>query len=123
MKKLLSLLCVLATSGTVMPMVVAAAPYQRKEIKLKNNINYKQTNNLEILKRNKRNDNYDNYIGQELYFMNNHSRDVAKINTFNRFNVKNVTIVEKDISRNDLKAGSVFFTTDNGVYLVRQQDD
>jgi hypothetical protein len=64
MKRLLSLLCVLATSGTVMPMIVAATPYQRKEIKLKNNINYQQTNNLETLKRNKRGVNDGNeFVG------------------------------------------------------------
>ncbi|WP_375315136.1 hypothetical protein [Spiroplasma endosymbiont of Tipula paludosa] len=44
MKKILSLLTLLTISGTTMPMVVAAAPHQ-------------QTNNLETLKRNKRQSN------------------------------------------------------------------
>jgi hypothetical protein len=68
MKKLLSLLCVLATSGTVMPLIVAVAPYQIKEIKLKNNINYQQTNNLEILKRNKRQN--DDEFEKSIYINN-----------------------------------------------------
>lgn len=56
MKKLISLLTVLTISGTAMPTVIAAAPYEKQETKLKNNeINFLQINNLEILNRNKRN--------------------------------------------------------------------
>ncbi|WP_342224453.1 ribosome-inactivating family protein [Spiroplasma endosymbiont of Asaphidion curtum] len=56
MKKLLSLLSLLTISSATMPMVVATAPYQKQETKLINNeINSLETNNLGILKRNKRN--------------------------------------------------------------------
>ncbi|WP_342256269.1 hypothetical protein [Spiroplasma endosymbiont of Poecilobothrus nobilitatus] len=65
MKKLLSLLSVLTISGTAVPTTIAASPYQKLENKLKNNdINYSQTNNLEVLNRNKRNtaEQETNYI-------------------------------------------------------------
>ncbi|PQM30012.1 hypothetical protein [Spiroplasma poulsonii] len=56
MKKLLSLLSVLTISGTAVPTTIAASPYQKEE-KLNNDINYSQTNNLENLSRNKRENN------------------------------------------------------------------
>ncbi|UZQ30874.1 MAG: ribosome-inactivating family protein [Spiroplasma phoeniceum] len=58
MKKLLSLLSVLTISGTDVPATIAASPYQKEETKLNNSdVNYSQKNNLEILKRNKRENN------------------------------------------------------------------
>ncbi|PWF94104.1 ankyrin repeat domain-containing protein [Spiroplasma poulsonii] len=60
MKKLLSLLSVLTISGTAVPTTIAANPYQKQE-KLNNNLNYQQTNNLEKLIRNKRNNEDKNY--------------------------------------------------------------
>ncbi|RUO85952.1 hypothetical protein [Spiroplasma endosymbiont of Megaselia nigra] len=54
MKKLLSLLSVLTISGTAVPTTIAASPYQKQK-NLNNEVNnYLQTNNLEILNRNKR---------------------------------------------------------------------
>ncbi|MFJ1522128.1 ribosome-inactivating family protein [Spiroplasma sp. ald] len=54
MKKLLSLLSVLTISGTAVPTVIAASPYQKEET-INSNINYSQTNNnVENLIRNKR---------------------------------------------------------------------
>ncbi len=68
MKKLLSLLSVLTISGTVVPTTIATSPYQKEENKLENsNINYYQTNNLEILNRNKR----DFYEKEQIEFFNN----------------------------------------------------
>ncbi len=52
MKKLLSLLSVLTISGTALQTTIAASPYQKEE-KINSDINLK-TNNLEILKRSKR---------------------------------------------------------------------
>ncbi|MBW3058583.1 hypothetical protein D6D54_08145 [Spiroplasma poulsonii] len=54
MKKLLSLLSVLTISGTAVPTTIAASSYQKEETIKNNDINYQQTNNLESLKRNKR---------------------------------------------------------------------
>ncbi|WP_374697032.1 hypothetical protein [Spiroplasma endosymbiont of Polydrusus formosus] len=54
MKKILSLLSVLTISGTAVPTTIAASPYQKEE-NIKNiDINYKKTNNLKNLNRNKR---------------------------------------------------------------------
>ncbi|MBW3059598.1 hypothetical protein D6D54_08330 [Spiroplasma poulsonii] len=54
MKKLLSLLSVLTISGTAVPTTIAAGPYQKEETIKNSDINYRQTNNLENLNRNKR---------------------------------------------------------------------
>ncbi|RUO86534.1 ribosome-inactivating family protein [Spiroplasma endosymbiont of Megaselia nigra] len=56
MKKLLSLLSVLTISGTSMPSVIAANPYQKEKSKLENIVDNKKinTNNLENLNRVKR---------------------------------------------------------------------
>ncbi|MFW4371235.1 MAG: hypothetical protein EHV01_004770 [Spiroplasma sp. hy2] len=53
MKKLLSLLSVLAISGSAVPTTIAASPYQKEET-INSDINYQQINNLEKLNRNKR---------------------------------------------------------------------
>ncbi|RUO86116.1 hypothetical protein [Spiroplasma endosymbiont of Megaselia nigra] len=53
MKKLLSLLSILTISGSAVPTTIAASPYQKEE-KLNSEISYSQTNNLENLKRSKR---------------------------------------------------------------------
>ncbi|WP_253301097.1 hypothetical protein [Spiroplasma endosymbiont of Phyllotreta cruciferae] len=57
MKKLLSLLSILTISGTTAPTTIAASSYQKEETIKNGNINYSQSNNLEILNRNKRNNN------------------------------------------------------------------
>jgi len=57
MKKLLSLLSVLTISGTAIPTTIAASPYQKNQ--LNSHINL-QTNNLENLKRNKREIDHEN---------------------------------------------------------------
>ncbi|MBW3059047.1 MAG: hypothetical protein CXB60_08365 [Spiroplasma poulsonii] len=54
MKKILSLLSVLTISGTAVPTTIAASPYQKEET-IKNNDIILQENNLESLKRNKKN--------------------------------------------------------------------
>ncbi|GAA6238900.1 MAG: hypothetical protein SPLM_10170 [Spiroplasma phoeniceum] len=54
MKKLLSLLSVLTIGGTAVPTTIAASPYQKQETIKNSDINYEQTNNLEILNREKR---------------------------------------------------------------------
>ncbi len=55
MKKLLSLLSVLTISGTAVPTTIAASPYQKQK-NLNSDIN-QRTNNLEILNREKRENN------------------------------------------------------------------
>ncbi|WP_419334266.1 C39 family peptidase [Spiroplasma endosymbiont of Sarcophaga variegata] len=56
MKKLLSLLSVLTISGTAVPTTIAVSPYE-KEKNINSDINYLQTNNLDTLNRNKRENN------------------------------------------------------------------
>ncbi|WP_425380914.1 ETX/MTX2 family pore-forming toxin [Spiroplasma endosymbiont of Polydrusus pterygomalis] len=58
----------------------------------------------------------------KVYFMNNYSRSVVQINTLSDYFVKDIGMVEKNIDSNNLRAGSVFFITDKGVYLVPQQN-
>ncbi|WP_425377625.1 hypothetical protein [Spiroplasma endosymbiont of Polydrusus pterygomalis] len=71
MKKLLSLLSILTISGSAMPTIIAASPYKEEEIKLENNgIIYSQTNNLENLKRDKRqyeNSNLNNFNYNDVF--------------------------------------------------------
>ncbi|MBH8623393.1 hypothetical protein, partial [Spiroplasma sp. hyd1] len=53
MKKLLGLLGTIMITGNVIPSVIAVSPYEKQQ-KLNNKFNYQQTNNLEKLIRNKR---------------------------------------------------------------------
>ncbi|UNF61939.1 hypothetical protein [Spiroplasma poulsonii] len=54
MKKLLGLLGTIMITGNTIPSVIAASPYQKEENIKNSDINYRQTNNLETLNRNKR---------------------------------------------------------------------
>ncbi|WP_342256065.1 hypothetical protein [Spiroplasma endosymbiont of Poecilobothrus nobilitatus] len=64
MKKLLSLLSVITISGTAVPTTIAASPYKKEETIKNSDINYQQTNNLEVLNRNKRSPQYNPVTGQ-----------------------------------------------------------
>jgi len=53
MKKLLGLLGTIMITGNAIPSVIAVSPYEKQQ-KLNNKFNYQQTNNLQNLIRNKR---------------------------------------------------------------------
>nr|AUE22030.1 ribosome-inactivating protein [Spiroplasma endosymbiont of Myrmica scabrinodis] len=89
MKKLLSLLSVLTISGTALPTVVANSPYDKKieQTKLESNeINSLQTNNLEKLKRVKRNPSQEQKIivTNELKLLKDFSRTTRLQSSFSQ---------------------------------------
>ncbi len=92
MKKLLSLLSVLTISGTAVPTTIAAIPYQKQETIKNIDVNYQQKNNLENLKRVKR-QNYKNAIN---WTINNGIIKSIIVGNNNKF-IENNVIVLKDI--------------------------
>ncbi|RUO86027.1 hypothetical protein D9R21_05445, partial [Spiroplasma endosymbiont of Megaselia nigra] len=102
MKKLLSLLSVLTISGTAIPTTIAASPYQKNE---------QITNNLENLKRNKR-DNNNFSVKNDIYYLN--GQNYVNKETIPYPVTTMYTFTKNEYGRN---IGDVYFGTTNGVYL------
>ncbi|WP_374696073.1 hypothetical protein [Spiroplasma endosymbiont of Polydrusus formosus] len=62
MKKLIGLLIILTISGAAVPTTIASSHYQKQETIKNSEIDYQQTNNLETLNRDKRQNNSETII-------------------------------------------------------------